>query len=157
MRLLWIASLIALFGCTENDHWEEETIHAYQSAYNSRRLVYRPENQFQGMVLEFFYADHHLSAYLSLPFAYLPRPKNGSEVILKVSYGDQVESLIIHRHKGGQKFQIPEKALDRLVKIFENEREVTLSLSRISQVIQTHNFEKHLKQLRRRQLKFITI
>ncbi|MCH9613455.1 MAG: hypothetical protein SP1CHLAM54_04580 [Chlamydiia bacterium] len=152
-KYLILAAL--LVGCVSvRDPWDRYAIHTYDSRYNSRRLLYPSKDYSGGLTLELIYCKKELSGFFNLTRG--QRVKAG-EVELTIEAEDVLETFILEPNKGNQRVKISPEALELITETLLDRKNVTVNLDGYEQVYEYKKFNKHFKDLKKKQLKIIQL
>ena len=153
--LLWKRVCVTLFlflsSCSKNcQEWEYGEVVTCYHAYDSGRLILRPENPFSGLELELSRGCSGLRMYVnafSLAFA-----KEGaccSKTRINISSGQESYTVFADRLEGGQRLLLPPEATNDIIGKLLACQSVCLSTGRYKSEITPRGFAASYQKLMR--------
>lgn len=146
---------LLLTSCASfRDPWDRHAIHTYDSRYNSRRLIYPTKDYANGLTLELVYCKKELTGFFNLSRS--QRVSKG-EIELLVEADGVLKTFYLTPNKGQQRVKLSPEALDLITEILLDNKNVTVNLDGYEQVYEYKKFNKHFKDLKKKQLKIIQL
>lgn len=121
--------------------WSLESIASGNSAFDSKRIIYRSNKPLSEANLEFFCTGTEISGYFSSPGR---RFGTGASASARLSIGSECLEEELPLHEGRMRVKLPEEWTFKTVDALKNGQEVGIMVGSIEQIIQPDQLLKQL-------------
>jgi hypothetical protein len=134
------ATLSLLVSCAESKpHWE------YTASPSTERIYYASEDNYRGIDLEVMRSRSGDRMYASIHSS----PVHTESPRISIGSEDEKLEYESYRFEGGQRFLLPEEAVEKIFSLLSQSKPVTLQIGRYEQVITSSGFGKVYKKYRK--------
>jgi hypothetical protein len=148
MKLFLFVVLITLISCSHKEPWQHSAIRNTNPNYDMAKLSYEADSLNRGIRLELIRQSQTIEGYLNvLTFEIPPHGENLHQAEISLIANGKEFSFLIDRLEGGQRLHLSEKALDKLIELFQNYEEVTIHIAHYTQTFSSVSFDKQYRKL----------
>ena len=148
MKFPLLLLLFILSSCSHKEPWQHSAIRNTDPTYDMAKLSYEAESLNRGIRLELIRQSQTIEGYLNvLTFKIPPYRDNPHKAEVSLLANGMEFSFLIDRLDGGQRLHLSEKALEKLIELFQSYEEVTVHIAHYTQTFRSATFDKQYRKL----------
>ena len=150
-RVVAILLLFFITSCFSKSHdpaWVLQKNVTEKHAYNSGKLSYPAQSQFNGIEIELMKSSRDLRLYLNVFTRSIPSASNDpSKALVSLNIAGKQTDFFADRFEGGQRLLLPQNALDTILEALQQDSTIEITLTGYRATISPDRFTKLYSKL----------
>lgn len=139
---------LTLSSCRSHSQWSLNRVESGSPQFDSTKLTFYSSDSINGIDLEFLNTHERLYAYLNIHSVPIPILKSDPKhIIVHLTIGEEKHHIKALRREGGQRFLLPEEAVNLILDALKKEQRLDLAISGYKTSIDPEGFSERYQKM----------